>query len=424
MSKVLKRRWSSELIGAGLSRRHTRSCEYEVYIPDQLRGQKFSFDGDVAADIADAETSITRLNATATALVDTEALARILLRAEAVASSRIEGLEIGARRLLHAEAARSLPTPPADVTATEVLGNIDAMLFGVDRIGPGDKITIDLLLEVHKRLLAGTRLDTHAGKFRNVLNWIGGSDYNPCSAAFIPPPPEIVRDLMADLCEFSNSDDLPAVAQAAIAHAQFETIHPFIDGNGRTGRTLIYLVLRRRGLIPRVLPPVSVVLATRSRSYIDGLTRFRYIGSASSSAAIAGVNSWVATFAGACRRACDDAAMFESRSEDLEKEWRSRLGSIRSNSAVDLLLRRLLATPVLTATSAASLIGTSFKPANDAIERLVEVNILRQVTIGRRNRAFEAPSVIEAFTALERQLSTNTAVARKSGHVQRGPKRK
>ncbi len=298
-------------------------------------------DGDVAADVADAEAAIVRLNAEATALVDTEALARILLRAESVASSRIEGLEIGARRLLRAEAVRSMREPMSDLTATEVLGNIDAMLYGVERSGLGDEITVDLLLEIHRRLLAGTRLEPHAGSFRQEQNWIGGSDYNPCAAAYVPPPHELVAGLMDDLCAFCNTDDLPAVAQAAIAHAQFETIHPFVDGNGRTGRAIVHLVLRRRGLALRVLPPVSLVLATLARDYINGLTEFRYVGSPNSSKAIEGVNAWVASFAGACIRSVADATRFESRTARLEARWRERVSPIRANSATDLLLRQL-----------------------------------------------------------------------------------
>ena len=262
MSKVMKRRWQSDLGGSGLPRRDRVPCGYEAYVPDPLIGRKIVLDGDVAADVADAEAAIVRLNADARALVGTEALARILLRAEAVASSRIEGLEVGARRLLHAEVIRGLKEASSDVTATEVLGNIDAMVYGVDAVEPGGPITVDVLLEVHRRLLAGTRLEEYGGRFREEQNWIGGSSYNPCSAAFVPPPHEYVEELMADLCAFSSTDDLPAVAQAAIAHAQFETIHPFVDGNGRTGRALIHLILRRRGLAVRVLPPVSLVLAT------------------------------------------------------------------------------------------------------------------------------------------------------------------
>jgi len=409
MSKLLRRRWRSEISGGGLSRRASRSCDYAAYLPDQLIGRRFMLDGDVAADVADAEAVITRLNAAATALGDTEAFARILLRAESVASSRIEGLQIGARRLLRAEAVRSLREPSSDLTATEVLGNIDAMLYGVERSGPDTEITVDLLLEIHRRLLTGTRLEPHAGSFRRVQNWIGGSDYNPCAAAYVPPPHEFVADLMDDLCAFCNTDDLPAVAQAAIAHAQFETIHPFVDGNGRTGRAIIHLVLRRRGLAPRVLPPVSLVLATLARDYINGLTGFRYVGSPNSPKATAGVNAWVASFAGACVRSVADATLFESRTSSLEAQWRERVSPVRANSATDLLLRRLPGAPVLTAESAAALLGRTFNPANAAIQRLVQAGVLRQITIGRRNRAYEAPEIIEAFTDLERQLASPDA---------------
>ncbi len=406
MSKLLKRRWRSEVGATGLSRRDRRPCDYAAYLPDRLSGRRFVLDGDVAADVADAEAAIVRLNAEATALVDTEALARILLRAESVASSRIEGLEIGARRLLRAEAVHSVREQSPDLTATEVLGNIGAMLYGVERSGLGDEITVDLLLEIHRRLLTGTRLEPHAGSFRHVQNWIGGSDHNPCAAAYVPPPHEYVADLMDDLCAFCNTDDLPAVAQAAIAHAQFETIHPFVDGNGRTGRAIIHLVLRRRGLAPRVLPPVSLVLATLARDYINGLTQFRYVGSPSSPKATAGVNAWVATFAGACIRSVLDATRFESRAASLEARWRERVSPVRANSATDLLLRHLPGAPVLTAESAAALLGRTFKPADAAIQRLVQAGILRQITIGRRNRAYEAPEIIDAFTDLERQLAS------------------
>jgi Fic family protein len=153
MSKVMKRRWSSTLGGSGLPRRDTRPCDYQAYVPDLLVGRRIMLDGEVAADVADAESAIIRLNAEARALVDTEALARILLRAEAVASSRIEGLVIGARRLLHAEVARTVSGISSDVTAHEVLNNIDAMVHAVESIGRGDPITAGLLLELHRRLL-------------------------------------------------------------------------------------------------------------------------------------------------------------------------------------------------------------------------------------------------------------------------------
>src|ERR1700677_3467281 len=229
MSRVIHRHWPGN--PDALSRRGRAPCDYEAYSPDLLAGRRFAFDGDVAADVADAEIAITRLNIQASALADTEALARLLLRAESVASSRIEGLEIGARRLLRAEAARELGEPTGDVTAVEVLSNIDAMSAAIAEIGPGDPISPGTLLAFHQRLLENTRQARYAGMFREKQNWIGGSDYNPCAAAFVPPPPELVPKLIEDLCAFCAGESLPAVAQAALAHAQFETIHPFADGN-------------------------------------------------------------------------------------------------------------------------------------------------------------------------------------------------
>src|ERR1700730_1411673 len=164
MSTVIRRRWVSD--HSGPSRRDNRGCEYEAYVPDPLGGRTFALGGEVAADIADAEAAIARMNVEASGLVDTESLARILLRAESVASPRIEGLEIGARRLLRAEAARELGDDRSDVTAIEVLGNIDAMAFAIEQVRAGDRITTDLLLEAHQRLLAGTRLEVHGGRFR------------------------------------------------------------------------------------------------------------------------------------------------------------------------------------------------------------------------------------------------------------------
>jgi len=423
VAKVMRRHWRSDL-SSGLPRKDRRACEYEAYVPDPLVGRPSSLDGDVAADVADAERAITALNNEASVLVGTEALARLLLRAESVASSKIEGLEVGGRRLMRAEAARELGEEPSDVTAAEVLGNIDAMAWAIQSVEESGTITLNHLLEVHRRLLTGTRVEAHAGEIRTEQNWIGGSDYNPCSAAFVPPPPEMVPDLLTDLVAFCNDDSLPAVAQAALAHAQFETIHPFVDGNGRTGRTLIHLVLRRRGLATRVIVPVSLILATWSQSYVEGLTATRYRGTATSRGAHEGCNRWMALFAFACQRAVADATAFEARTLEVESAWRERLGAVRANSSVDLLLRALPGAPIITVKGAAELLGRSFEAANNAIDRLVEAGILHQVKVGRRNRAFEAPDVVQAFTDLERQLASPSGDTRVSPPVRTVPRRR
>ena len=156
-----------------------------------------------------------------------------------MASSRIEGLEVGGRRLLRAQAARQLGEDPRDVTSVEVLGNIWAIAWAVGAVPPSGAISVGTVIEAHRRLLAGTRVAKHGGRTRTVQNWIGGSDYNPvCGGLRAAAARTGRRDAFRPLRVLQR---LPAVAQAAIAHAQFETIHPFVDGNGCTGRALIHL---------------------------------------------------------------------------------------------------------------------------------------------------------------------------------------
>lgn len=423
MAKVVRQTWRSDIAG-GLSRRDRRSCTYEAYVPDQLDGQSFTLDGDVAADVADAEGAIRRLNESARALVDTEALARLLLRAEAVASSRIEGLEVGGRRLLRAEVAPDLGSDASDVTAAEVLGNIDAMRWATETLTAATRVDIHDICEIHRHLLAGTRHEHLAGVLRTEQNWIGGSSYNPCSAAFVPPPPDHVHRLMEDLCNFINSGDLPAVVHAALVHAQFETIHPFADGNGRTGRVLIHVVLRRRGLVERAAPPISLVLATEADQYIAGLTAFRYLGRSDSAEARSGTNRWLATFASATRRASTDAVDFEARIAEIQPAWRTALGRVRANSATDLLIGALPGAPVVTVASAAVLIGRTTQATNESFKALVAAGVLTQINVGRqRNRAFEAPAIIDAFNAFERGLASPTGDTRSAPPVRVVPAR-
>ena len=289
MGYLVSSRWITEA-ASGLPRADRQSCEYQAYVPDLLSGAALQMDGDVSADVTDAETAIRRLDTEAAALTDTEAVARLLLRAESVASSRIEGLEVGPRRLLRAEAALAIDAPSSDVSSDEILGNIEAMRLALDSAREDEPVTVGTFVRIHSRLLENTRLRDYAGQIRTTQNWIGGSSFNPCSAAYIPPPPGRVNELLEDLAEFCNSDTLPAVAQAAIAHAQFETIHPFADGNGRTGRALIHLILCRRGLSRRVQPPVSLILATRATGYVDGLAGFRYVGTPDEPGSHRGVN--------------------------------------------------------------------------------------------------------------------------------------
>lgn len=395
--------WRSRF-ASGIARAEDREGIYRAFLPDLLRDRSFVFESAVAADVADAERAVTAFDLQARSLADTEGLARILLRAESVASSRIEGLIVSPQRLLRADAALGESERPNDATALEVLANIDAMAFSMS--GDAVSITVPRLLAIHERMLAHSPLRAEAGKIRTVQNWIGGTRFNPLQAAYVPPPPEQLEDLLEDLCKFCNSDGLPAIAQAAIAHAQFETIHPFADGNGRVGRALIYMVLKQRRLITRTLPPVSLVLATRASEYVSALQSTRFEGTPTDPKASASVNKWIGLFAASTTQAVIEVGAFEIRIQKIKETWRTRLPNLRSDSSALRLVDILLSTPILTPKSAAAHLNVSFEAANNAIAILESANILKNVRTGRRNRAFEATDIIAAFTDLERRMAS------------------
>lgn len=187
---------------------------------------------------------------------------------------------------------------------------------------------------------------------------------------------------------------------------------------------MIHLILRRRGLAPRVLPPVSLILATWAKDYVGGLEASRYRGSSRSRSAHERTNLWIGRFAGACSRAVQDATAFEQRAQAIEAARRQRLGMVRARSSADLLLRALVGAPVVTVNSAADVIGRSLVQTNQAVAGLVKDGILRQVTLGRRDRAFEAPDVIDAFTDLERQLASPVGDTRISAAPRQVPRRR
>ena len=407
MAELLRKRWEPR--SQGMTRRDRQGCDYDAYLPDPLAGWSLTLAADVAADLADAEAAIRDLNQAGTTHVSLEGLARFLLRAESVASSKIEGLDAGARRLVEAEALLAEGGKAADRVAVEVLGNIASMESAIELADLERNITLTGLLGIHQILMERSPTPELGGVVRAEQNWIGGSSYNPCSATFVPPPAEFVEDLLEDLIGYVNGDEHPALAQAAIAHAQFETVHPFADGNGRTGRALIHIILRRRGVAPAFVPPISLVLAIWVDDYISGLTAFRHPHTADSPERSAAANVWLRSFAGATLRACMDAQAYATDIDTLVDDWRSALGTVRKDSALDRLLGVLPGVPLLTVESAARMIDRSNVAAGSAVNRLVDVGILVQRNIGKqRYRIFEAPKVLELFTTLERALASPT----------------
>jgi Fic family protein len=409
----------------GMSRRDRRGCRYDAYVPDPLVGWNLVIPADVAADVADAEGAVRRLNDGGATHVSLEGLARFLMRAESVGSSVIEGLAASPRRLVGAEAALTRGDHTADQVAVEVLGNIAAMESAVVLATRPGQFSLDDLLQVHRTLMDRSTTRQLGGRTRTEQNWIGGSSYNPCTAAFVPPPPEEVPGLLDDLLDYVNGDDHSPIVQAAVAHAQFETIHPFADGNGRTGRALVHVVLRRRGLAPAFVPPISLVLATWSGTYVDGLMRFRHLAGPDSEERSAAASDWLRVFAAAAHRACIDAQRYADQIDELTARWRDRLGRVRASSGTDLLLQVLPGVPVVSVESASALIGRSKARTTDAVNALAAAGILRQRNVGRRRyRVYEAIDVLDLFTGLERTLASpegDTAVSAPVRHVPAQP---
>jgi Fic family protein len=378
-------------------------------VPDRLSSHALDLSPDLAADVADTERSLAAFDGTPDHGL--EQLARFLLRAEAVASSKIEGLQVNSRRLARHEARVAAGIPDPDATAEAVLGNVVAMRHAVDQVATSETVELKHLLDIHAALMEHSDQPDIGGQVRTKQNWIGGNDFNPCQAAFVPPPPEYLADLLSDLCRFINRDDLPGTVQAGLVHAQFETIHPFADGNGRTGRALIHIVLKRRGLARHFVPPISLALATRASAYVGALTQFRYTGDVNGPEALAGIRDWLDLFLSATRRATADAANLQVLLERVQQDWRTAVRP-RAGSAADRLLSELIANPVLTTEDAIRLTGASRSAAFAAIESLRTAEVIRTLGDQRRYRLFEAPRVFDVLTDYERATATESGDTR------------
>jgi Fic family protein len=357
-------------------------------LPDPIADLDLLLPGEIAGALETASAAVRELNAAPLKLVSLEAVASHLLREESLASSRIEGLELGHRRIALADfdLART-----DDQKAADIVGNIRAMADAVDLGAGATTIVPEDVLAVHRTLLRFGEDEPTAGKWRDKQGWVGGQ--TPTRAAYVPPPHEEVPRLMEDLCTFMNRTDMPALAQAAIAHAQFENVHPFIDGNGRVGRSLIHTVLRRRGLTPNYVPPISVILAARRNHYFAGLEDFRGDG----------LHRWLDFFADATDTAAREAERLAALIDDLQERWLERFAHPpRADAAVRGVIAILPAHPVLDVRVVINRLGISERASGAALAELEEVGVLRQVTI--RGRVWECPDLFEVIREFEAAL--------------------
>ncbi len=375
--------------------KYRRACRYEAFVPEPLATLPVQLSATTAGVVSDAESAVRRLNESgSTTLARLAPLARLLLRTESIASSKVEAMQIGVREMARAEAQADTGGTPSR-TALELIDNINAMELAVGQAAEVARFGTREIVAIHTHLMRSAPNPRVAGRIRTQQNWIGGNDYNPCGADFVPPPPDDVPRLLEDLCTAINDDLLPPIVQAALVHAQFETIHPFDDGNGRTGRALVHVVLRRRELATHFVPPVSVVLAGSKARYVAALTAFRGDG----------VEEWIDHFAAATGRAARLASAYIGALDLLREQWRERLvesgRAPREGAAAWALIDVLPAHPIITAPVAAAATGRVKTAIYTAIDQLVAARVLTPLSESKRNRAWEVTGLLEMIERLE-----------------------
>jgi len=367
--------WQPADAPASRTARRRHRGPYEAAVVPPIAGAGADLPSETAAVVDDAAAEIARFDAELGREI--APFAAVLLRSESAASSKIENLTASARAIaeaeLHGHAGRN---------ASLIVANERAMSAA---IALAERIDEDAILAMHAALLERSDPDI-AGRWRDQQVWIGGGDLGPHGAAFVPPHHSRVPVAMADLVAFIDRDDVPVLAHAALAHAQFETIHPFLDGNGRTGRALVHAHLRAKGLIRNVTVPVSAGLLTDVDGYFAALTRY----SEGDPTAI------VEVFAAAGFHAVANSRRLVDDLHAIRQDWQERVSARRDAAAwrvTDVLLRH----PVVNAALVASEMGIAAQNTYRSIRPLLEAGVLVEFTDRKRNQLWRAPEVLDAL---------------------------
>lgn len=401
MGTLVERFWDEhEQVSRPATEGDPRRLTFQAFVPHPVAGWVPTFDEDSWRHAAAAEEAVRALEAD-----HPEGSAApgewLLRRAESAASSVIEGVQPSARRIARAEALMSLGQDRPRPGDLEAFRNIAATEQAL-RIGssPGP-VAIDDICAIHRTLMGDD--DPAAGRLRTAQNWIGsGFGSTPVSAQYVPPPPEAVPALVDDLVKCINTPVSGPIVHSAVVHAQFEAIHPFADGNGRTGRALIHLMLRRSGLTASCTPPVSSSLALRRDDYIRALNRACTVCGPLDPLRSAAAAEWIRLMSTATIEASYYARRIIDHVAAIGHVWLRTLrvlGVRRSNAAVRLV-EMLPDHPVVNADSAAEMLGVDTRTARRSLDLLVTAGILVQRSAGKRNRVFEADAITGAFAAL------------------------
>ena len=363
---------------------------YRAFIPASLPPDPaVRIGGEMQRLLSEADRALGRLDGSVQTLPHPDLFVYMYVRKEAVLSSQIEGTQSSLQDLLAEEAHVAPGDRPRDVA--EVVNYVRAMNHGLARLGELP-VSVRLIREIHEELLRGVRGSRLTpGELRRTQNWIGPGGCTLAEATFVPPPPDVVPSALGDLERFLHAnDDLPLLVQIGLAHAQFETIHPFLDGNGRVGRLLITFLLCEKGSLRKPVLYLSHYFKKHRQAYYELLQAIRDRGE---------FEEWLAFFLRGVTEVSVEAAETARRILELRevhrREITERFGRAAGNG--HRVLERLYEQPIVSVSNLMALLGTTFAGANQIVQRLVEIGVLREFTGQARHRRFRYDAYVRLF---------------------------
>ena len=363
---------------------------YKAFIPAPLPPQPpVQLGGEIQRLLSEADLALGRLDGSIQILPDPDLFVFMYVRKEAVLSSQIEGTQSSLQDLIAAEADLYAPGTPKDVQ--EVINYVSAMNHGLSRL-PDLPVSTRLIREIHEKLLHGVRgAHLTPGSVRTTQNWIGAGASTLANAMFVPPPPELVPEALSDLERFLHSgSDLPVLIRVGLAHAQFETIHPFADGNGRVGRLLITFLLMHYGALHKPILYLSFFLKQHRPEYYECLQATRDSGD---------WERWLVFFLKGVAEVSVQAAETARQIIALRERDRNRIALTlgRTGGSGHRILERLFERPITSVEDVRLLLDITFTAANKIVERLVGIGLLEEITGQARNRRFRYSAYVELF---------------------------
>jgi Fic family protein len=354
--------------------------DYRAFIPNPLPPKpQLTLDRDIIERLSKADTAIGRLSGISEALPNPDLFVAMYVRKEAVLSSQIEGTESSLEDVLEYESENKSKTLPNDVV--EVVNYVKAMNYGLNRINKLP-LSLRLIKEIHAELMQGVRgQDKTPGEFRKSQNWIGPKGCTLNNARFVPPPPHEMTRALGALEKYMHSKlSYPLLIECGLIHFQFETIHPFLDGNGRIGRLLITFFLCHKDILKKPLLYLSYYFKQNRAEYYDELTKAREKGD---------FESWIRFFLEGVAGVAEEACKVSNKIVSLKNKDKNRIiENYKETSKASIFYEKLFDRPIISINDISRIMNTTFPTADDICKKLVKLDILKEITGKERNKLF------------------------------------